>query len=163
MQLLSPTAMIRRPGMLMGLDVGLRAVGVAVTDASRTLSLPLGVVTRRRGGRVAAERLGRAIEVHGATGLVVGWPLQLDGRQGRQCSMVARFLADMQRFGIHLPFVLHDERYTTCTAREGLRAMGRSKSEIEQRHDAVAAAEILMDFMEMAEEHERADSHPQDC
>ena len=143
------TFLLSRAGKLLGLDVGLKSVGVAVSDPTRTVALPLGILGRRKGPGATAKALKRAVEAHGVVGLVVGWPLELSGREGRQCSMVLKFIGDMERHGVlaELPFVLHDERFTTAMAREGLQSMGRGRKAIAERHDAVAAAEILADYI----------------
>jgi putative Holliday junction resolvase len=133
-----------RPGLL-ALDVSKRALGVAGADAGWRLATPLTTIRR---GRWAddLERLKRIIGERGASALVLGWPLNMDGSEGPRCQAVRAF-ADRLDAALGLPILLWDERLTTFAAEEaaeqaGLR--GRKRAAI---LDALAAAAVLQDCL----------------
>jgi putative Holliday junction resolvase len=97
---------------LLGLDVGSKTIGVAVSDASRTVASPLDTV-RRRKLAADAERLAAWAAEYGVGGLVVGLPLGMDGREGPRCQSVRQFASDLEaRLG--LPYAFWDERLSTA-------------------------------------------------
>ena len=101
-----------RPGQrLIGLDPGARIIGVALSDVGLLLATPYGSLKRGKLGQVAAE-LGAIARQEGAHGLVVGWPLSMDGSMGPAAQAVrdwARALSDTAA----LPAALWDERLSS--------------------------------------------------
>jgi putative Holliday junction resolvase len=96
---------------LIGLDPGTRIIGVALSDTSLLLASPYGSLRRGKLAQVAAE-LGTIARREGANGLVVGWPLSMDGSMGPAAQAVrdwARALSDATR----LPAALWDERLSS--------------------------------------------------
>lgn len=132
-----------RPGLL-ALDVSKRAIGLAGADPTWSLVTPLTTIRRTR---LAADldAIGRAIRERGAGLLVVGWPLEMDGREGRRCQAVMAFARDLER-ATGLPIVLQDERLTTFAAEDAL-ADAPAKRRKAPDVDALAAARILEDFL----------------
>lgn len=96
---------------LIGLDVGTRTLGVAVSDVTRTIATPL--VTLERAGLVRdLDRIAAIVADREAAGLVIGLPLTLDGRSGRRVQAVRQFARDLlQR--LPLPCLFWDERLST--------------------------------------------------
>ena len=97
---------------LLGLDVGNKTIGVAVSDGRRIIASPLETVHR---GKFAAdaERLRACADEYGTGGLVIGLPLAMDGREGPRCQSVRQFAKDLhQRSG--LPYAFWDERLSTA-------------------------------------------------
>lgn len=101
-----------QPGQrLIGLDPGARVIGVALSDTSLLLASPYGSLRRGKLGQVAAE-LGAIARREGASGLVVGWPLSMDGTMGPAAQAArdwGRALSDMAG----LPAALWDERLSS--------------------------------------------------
>lgn len=96
---------------LIGLDPGARNIGVALSDTSLLLASPYGSLRRGKLAQVAAE-LGTIARREGANGLVVGWPLSMDGSMGPAAQAVrdwARALSD----ATGLPAALWDERLSS--------------------------------------------------
>ncbi len=128
----------------LALDVGERYIGVAVSDAGGLLARPLAVFKRTSRARdfVKVKAL---IEQHHAEALVAGLPLNMDGTEGPQAAWVRDYTAELAE-RLALPLHLWDERLTTVTAAEIMRAQGKApdKSWI----DAVAAAVILQSFLD---------------
>jgi putative Holliday junction resolvase len=131
-----------RPGLL-ALDVSKRAIGLAGADPTWQLATPLHSIRRSRLA-TDLEALRRVIAERGAAVLVVGWPLEMGGREGRRCQAVGAFVRDLER-ALGLPVILWDERLTTFEAGETTGAHGhRSRPD----RDALAAAVILQDLLD---------------
>ena len=98
-----------RPGSrLLGLDVGEKTIGLALSDPGLAIASPL--MTLRRGKFTAdAERLGRLIGERRVGGLVVGLPVNMDGSEGPRCQSVRQFAANLLA-RLDLPLAFWDER-----------------------------------------------------
>lgn len=136
----------------LALDVGERRIGVAVSDESGSIATPLTVI--RRASKV--EDFGRIavlVREQAAQGLVVGHPLNDDGSAGPQARRIERYataLAEALRAaGLDLPLTLWDEHLSTQRAQEAMIAAGRKAWDRRGRIDAVAAAVILQDYLDM--------------
>jgi len=132
-------------GRLLALDLGLKRVGVAVSDELRITANPLPPIERRSWkdllGRVAA-----IIQSYDARGLVIGLPLSLDGTEGSAADGALAIAIKFQR-SLRIPVYLQDERLTTVTATAQLREAGRSAHEIRRQVDSESASLILSDFI----------------
>ncbi len=101
-----------RPGQrLIGLDPGARIIGVALSDVGLLLASPYGSLKRGKLGQVAAE-LGAIARREGANGLVVGWPLSMDGSMGPAAQAVRDWARDLSNAAA-LPAALWDERLSS--------------------------------------------------
>ncbi len=129
--------------VVVGLDVGDRRIGVAVSDPSGALATPHGVIERRSRGEDFSE-LARLVGRLGAERVVVGLPLSLDGQMGPQARRVARYARAMAQ-ALGVPVDLADERYSTVTAHALLVETGRKRR---VPVDAAAAAVILQDYLD---------------
>ncbi len=131
---------------IIGLDVGERRIGVALSDASARLATPLttiGAVPQA----LAVERIGRLCADHGAVAVVVGLPLTLRGEVGPQAQAVQRF-AEVLKEAVGLPIHFFDERLTTAAADQMLREMGVKPEKRRLQIDQVAASIILQDYLD---------------
>jgi putative holliday junction resolvase len=138
---------------VLGLDLGERRVGVAVSDAGRVLASPLRVVLRHGRGPDRSEDhreiLALAHEEEAAT-IVVGLPLSLDGRLGPAAERVfAEVAALRERAAAEgIAVEVHDERLTTVTAERSL-LEARMRREARRRVvDKVAAAVMLQSWLD---------------
>ena len=138
----------------LGIDVGERRIGLALSDPSGTLATPLR--TLQTSGRLAArvaqvsgeiDRL--AAEEPGLGGIVVGLPLDLEGRPGEQTARVSAFVAALRRCTA-LPIALQDERLSSREAERRLALREPDWRRRKQRLDAAAAAIILQDYLDDA-------------
>ena len=130
----------------MGLDVGGRRIGVAVSDETWLIATPLRYV--ERGPRDRAE-LRRLAAEYGVGRLVVGLPTGLSGREGPQAAEV-RAYAEALAADLGLPLDYWDERLTSAIAERTLIAAGTRRADRRERIDAVAAAVILQDYLDAA-------------
>ena len=143
---------------VLALDVGERRIGVAVSDPSGTIARPLQAVTRasRKEDFAAIAAL---VAEYDAGLVVVGRPLSLDGTEGPQARRIARYTAALANH-LDVPVVAWDERYSTVSAQEILRAHSRSRARRPDRRarqdrgrvDAVAAAVILQSYLDSQQE-----------
>lgn len=137
--------------VILALDVGEARIGVAVSDPSATLATPRGVIRRRSNAQALAE-VARLVAEAEAELVVVGLPLSLDGIAREQAHRVQRF-GERLRSQLAVPVVYHDERLSTVTAAEALRAAGVRPERIKERIDAAAAAVILRDYLDQHPTH----------
>lgn len=128
----------------LGLDVGARRIGVALSDELGLLAGPLTTVSAR--GPVFAE-LARIATTSNVELLVIGLPRSLSGAEGPQARTVRAF-ADRLRPYIRVPIDFWDERYTTAEAERLLIERRLSREERRRRVDAAAAAIMLQDYLE---------------
>ncbi|MEZ4435123.1 MAG: Holliday junction resolvase RuvX [bacterium] len=129
-----------------GLDVGTRTIGVAVSDPTATLASPLTTI-RRTGLRQDLDALAALIAAHDVDRLVVGWPLQPDGREGPITRKVQAF-ADAAAARTGLPVERWDERMTSKLAERYLIEGGARRETRRQVVDKVAAALILQGWLD---------------
>jgi len=135
-----------------GLDVGERRIGVAVSDATRTLARPVGVLQisgleRDAVDRAVAEVARLAAEDDGLASLVVGLPRRLDGSPNDMTPRVEAFAAAL-RTRTALPVVLQDERLTSHEAESRLALREKDWRARKKQLDAAAAAIILQDYLD---------------
>jgi len=135
---------------IVGLDVGERRIGVAVSDVTRTLARPLGVL--RPAGldvdavRLSADEIGRlAREEDGVASIVVGLPRRLDGTPSDMTRRVEQFARQLEA-RTALPVTLQDERLSSREAESRLALREKDWRVRKQRLDAAAAAVILQDY-----------------
>lgn len=133
----------------LGVDVGERRIGLAVSDPTGTIASPLETVTRRRGKRPPWRAMEEAARSHDVGHLVVGLPLDLEGEENAWCAEV-RALGDELGRRLELPVDYVDERMTSVRAERAVRAVGlpRSRREEKGRVDAAAAALILQSWLD---------------
>lgn len=129
---------------VLGLDVGERRIGVAVSDELGIIASPVGVVER---GRREQAELRDLIARYGVARLVVGLPRGLSGREGPQAAET-RAYADALAAELGLPLEYWDERLTTTIAERSLIESGASRSDRKAQVDAVAAAVMLQGYLD---------------
>jgi putative Holliday junction resolvase len=129
----------------MGLDVGDRTIGVAISDS--LLMTAQGKSTIQRSGFDAeARHLRDLAEEYDVHEIVVGNPLHMDGRPSRQGDKIMKF---GRRIGqeLKLPIVFWDERLTSVAAEEHLEEMGLNWRERKKHVDKIAAMFILQSYL----------------
>lgn len=132
---------------ILGLDVGDRRIGVALSDAMHMIASPHSVYTRVGYGP-DARHFAALAEQTGAEYLVLGLPLNMDGSRGFQAEKVEAFAEKLKEAGLTVAFA--DERLTTVSAERALIEGGLSRQERKGTVDAVAAALILQSYLDSA-------------
>ncbi|MEY2741170.1 MAG: Holliday junction resolvase RuvX [Ilumatobacteraceae bacterium] len=141
--------MADRAGRALGVDLGSKRVGLALSDATRTIASPLEVL--RRSGSEPADHaaIARIAAEHDVGVVVVGLPLTMAGTTGSAAEGVLAEVARM-RDAIPLPIEVHDERLTTRTA-DGIMRDARMTAQARRRVvDKVAAAVMLQSWLDGA-------------
>lgn len=144
---------LRQQPRILGLDVGSKTIGIAVSD-------PLGITAqglptiRRQNKRLDFEQLDQLIRRYEISEIVVGLPLRLSGAEGIQAEKMQKFAEDLrQRFA--LPVHLWDERLTSAEANRVLRDSEMSIRRRGEVVDQLAAVLILQSFIEHRHNSER--------
>ena len=138
------------PSRVIGIDLGARRIGVALTDELGMTAQPHTMIPRR-GGQRDLDAIAELVRVHGAGRVVLGLPLSPEGEHGRAAKSVEAF-AERLRAAIDVPVSLCDESFSTVEAEEVLVAADLSRARRRQVVDKVAAAIILRRWL---------DKHPQ--
>jgi putative Holliday junction resolvase len=141
----------------MGIDLGQRRIGLAISDATATLARPLKTIERNASDEQAADALSSAIEATNAElggedaigCLVVGLPTRLDGSPSEQTARVRKMVA-LLSIRIAVPIVLQDERLSSHEAEERLAVWEKDWKKRKARLDAASAAVILQDYLDGA-------------
>jgi putative Holliday junction resolvase len=146
------TGAARRPGRAVGIDLGSRRIGVAVSDSAQRVALPHTTLSRSRDAAEDRRRLVDLIVGLDAAVVVVGLPLSLDGSRGPAASAAAAEADAMgAALGEHgIPVELVDERLTTVSAHQALAEAGANSRERRRVVDASAAAVVLTSWLERA-------------
>ena len=130
-----------------GIDLGEKRIGVAISDSGGSLATPYEVVARTGSRDEDHRRIKAIVEEVEAEILVVGLPLSLDGTEGK-AAQGARQEADAIGQTVSVPIELHDERLTTVEAERILKEQGLDAAERRNVVDKVAAAILLQAWME---------------
>jgi len=139
---------IPHTGRILALDWGEIRFGVARSDETQTLSTPLETLTRRAGKRFPMPRFLELVAEAEAVGIVVGWPLGLDGAEGKN-AVAVRELSALIVGRTKLPVELVDERFTTVTALDAIKEVGGSTRGRKGDVDALAASVLLQGFLDL--------------
>lgn len=141
MELQAFAAMLPPAGRLMGLDVGTKTIGVAVSDATRFIATPLETIQRQKLSP-DLDRLAALAAERQVAGIVIGLPVNMDGTMGPRAQSVRQFAKDCgQR--LSLPIALWDERWSTAAVTRQLIAEDASRKKRAEVVDRMAAAYIL--------------------
>ncbi len=131
---------------ILGLDIGDRRVGLAISDPFGTLAQPLLTLTRSS-LRHDLKSIGRVLRKHAVSEIVAGNPLYMSGDLSPQ-ALKAQAFAEAVRAEFGLPMHLWDERLTTTEAHRQLDTMGHEKLGRKGIIDQVAAVLILQAFLD---------------
>jgi len=131
---------------LLGLDVGDKTIGVALSDESATLASGLHTI-RRTGLKKDLRELTELARGRDVGAVVVGLPRRLDGSEGPQAQKVRAFVQALQD-AVKLPVVTWDERFTTVAAEQALIEGGVSRERRKGLVDKVAAVLILQNYLD---------------
>lgn len=126
---------------LLGLDLGTKTIGVAVSDTIWTVASALDTIRRRKFGLDAAALFALTADRNPA-GIVIGLPLNMDGSEGPRAQATRAFARNLIRIS-DLPIVFWDERLSTVAAERALLEADTSRKRRAQVIDHVAAAYIL--------------------
>ena len=130
----------------MGLDVGTRTIGLALSDTRLVIASPLDTIRRRR-FRDDLAALFALADKHDALGLVIGLPLSLDGRDSPRTQSVRQFARNLLALR-DVPTAFWDERLSTAAVTREMIAHDMTRKRRAEIVDRVAAAYILQGFLD---------------
>jgi putative Holliday junction resolvase len=128
-------------GRLMGLDLGTKTIGLALSDVERRLASPLDTIRRVKFAKDADTLMRRAREFE-VYAFVVGLPLNMDGAEGPRSQATRAFMRNLEAHST-LPYVYWDERLSTAAVTRELIAQDASRAKRAEVVDRMAAAYIL--------------------
>ena len=132
---------------LLGLDVGRKTIGIAVSDVNRKVASPITIIQRRKFTPDMAD-LNTLADTHQAGGLVIGWPLNMDGSKGARCDSVRDFTHALLRL-YDFPVLFQDERLSTASVERAMLEADMTRKKRAARRDALAATWILQSALDV--------------
>ncbi len=137
-------------GALIGLDLGTKTIGVAVSDVTRFIATPLETIRRARFSADYA-RLDEIMSEREIAGIVIGLPLNMDGTEGPRAQSTRAFVREAAK-RTPLPFLFWDERLSTAWAQDHLIEQNFSRRARAEVIDRVAAGYILQGALDRLRE-----------
>ena len=141
LSLADAVAVLPPRGVLIGLDLGSKTIGIAASDPDRRVAAPVETISRQRFNLDAQRILDLAAERR-AAGLVLGLPINMDGSEGPRAQATHAFARNLARLTA-LPIALWDERLSTAAVERALIAADASRAKRRSVIDQHAAAYIL--------------------
>ena len=132
--------------ILVGLDIGFKTIGIAVSDRSFTIATPLNTVSRK-GTKKDLPKIKEFLNEYNIGGFIIGLPLSLDGNENEQTNKIRKFSIELQLF-FSIPFEFWDERYSSDIIFKELRKSDFSSSKIKKKLDQQSAAYILQGYLD---------------
>ena len=138
---------------ILGLDVGDKRIGVAISDPGEILASPLTTITNED-SRSAIDAVIRLVDQHDVKLIVIGLPYSLDGSIGGQANKVMDFVDKLSK-GTKANIETWDERLSTVAVDRLLKDVDNKKANKRERRDAAAAAFILQGYLDSLKVHDQ--------
>ena len=136
---------IKKGEKLLSIDYGDKFVGLAISDERFTISNPFDTI-RRKNFKFLVENIIKIIDQHSIGGIVLGWPINMDGSEGPRCDATRDFSYAFIKV-YNIPICYHDERLSTYEAESFLEKIKVPKKKIKTLTNSLAASFILQDFL----------------
>lgn len=138
-----------KPGAkLLGLDISKTSIGVAFADISTLIVTPVTVISRKR-LKDDADLLIKLMSEYDTKNIVVGWPLNMDGTEGKRCQAIKDTVLELQKFMQSTKFIFWDERLSTAQAYKMVEEIGGKSGKNKGKPvDNYAAMVILQSFLD---------------
>lgn len=133
-------------GRFLGLDIGDKRIGVALSDPTKTLASPM-MILERSTDKFAIDSILQIVYDRDVQRIVIGLPRSMNGRIGHQAEKVQSFAEELRQ-QTDIPIEYRDERLTTVTAVRLKQEASKRKPNKKTKYDAMAAAIILQDYLE---------------
>jgi len=128
-------------GSLLGVDYGARHIGLSLSDPTRDFTFPAGQINNKD-INTSALKIIELVKEKYVSGIVIGYPLQLNGKESEQCKVIKNFVKTLlQKFSI--PIFFQDERLSSKGAQTMLRELNLTRKQRDKIDDEVAACNIL--------------------
>lgn len=137
---------------ILGLDLGEKRVGIAVSDASASVAMPLVILPANEVVQ-GARSFKVILDEHEVERIIVGLPLSLDGSEHAQARRIRKQAETLEQlYGLPLEFM--DERLTSAEAKRSLRQLGYSEKDMRAKTDKIAACILLQTWLDQQRQHE---------
>lgn len=148
-EILTPETLLPRlqaRSRLMGIDLGTKTIGLALSDVERRIATPLETIRRVKFGKDAARMLELAA-TYDVTAFIIGLPLNMDGSEGPRAQATRAFIRSFAALD-QRPFLLQDERLSTAAVTRQLIEQNASRAKRAEVVDRMAAAYILQGVLD---------------
>lgn len=133
-------------GRFLGFDLGVKSIGLALSDTNRRIATPFQVIQRTQWKKDADIFL-KIIKDYQILGIIIGFPLNMNGTEGPRCQSTRQFVSNFL-FLVDLPICLWDERLSTMAVTRTLVEADVSRAKRKKVVDKLAAAYILQGFLD---------------
>lgn len=134
-------------GRVAGIDFGLKRIGIAISDETKTIAMPLETVIAEKHLNLTVGKLLKRLEEYELETFVVGMPYLMSGKVGHLADEVASFIKMLETY-TKIPIITLDERLTSVQADRSLREGGMSRKKRAARVDVVAAVLLLQCYLD---------------
>lgn len=132
---------------ILALDHGTKTLGLAVSNDEQSMAMPMETIHRKKWAEDKVK-LAKIIQDYDIGGILVGYPLNMDGSKGARCQSVVDFVTLMEKEWPDIPFFFFDERLSTQTVDKFLdKDMSKTRTKRKMFKDALAAQVILDEAM----------------
>ena len=135
---------------VLGVDLGDKRIGIAVSDQDHILAVPLTILDRAADDAQTIQAIQKIINERGVDHIIVGLPYSLSGALGAQALSVLDFVNKLST-AVDIPVETRDERLSTVAVQRMMRETGKKRGKVKQRLDAAAAAFILQGYLDSLE------------
>ena len=132
--------------ILVGLDLGEKTIGIAVSDKSLIVATPIQTISRK-GIKKDLIKLSEILKEYNIGGFIIGLPISLDGTENQQTSKVIKMGDEIKNYFV-VPIDYFDERFSSDVIFKEMRKANLSRSKIKNKIDQQAAAYILQGYLE---------------
>ncbi len=154
LELMEAARLLPSRGALIGLDLGSKTIGVAVSDPERRVAAPVETIKRAR-FKLDAQRVLALAAERRAAGIVLGLPVNMDGSEGASAQSARAFARNLAKL-TELPIALWDERLSTAAVERALIAADASRAKRKAVIDQHAATYILQGALDRLARERRA-------
>jgi putative Holliday junction resolvase len=131
-------------GRIAAIDYGLKRIGIALSDPSRKVALPLATV---EGGKKAIQNIAKTLPLKDVELILIGLPLLMSGQKGEMAEAVQKF-ARLLEDALSIPVLLCDERLSSKGAEASLKELSLSRKQRTEKLDMVAATLLLQSYLD---------------
>lgn len=131
---------------ILGLDIGKKRIGIAMSDPLGIIASPL-MKINNTGTRAAIDAIAELVQSHEVERIIAGLPYSLDGSMGPQAHRIVSFINKLSK-RLDIPIETWDESYTTVAAEGKMLEAGIRKDKRKKQIDAAAAALILQEYLD---------------
>lgn len=132
---------------ILALDYGTKRIGVALSDATRTLASPVPFIPNQAFPKIKGI-INALVAKENVTLIVIGMPRNMDGSYGPSAQLVTDFVAKLKAAGVTVPIKPLDERLTTVQASRQLHDAGRNTRQQRELVDSASAAVLLQSYLD---------------